>query len=46
MTENKDPVQEYIQQIATQGDQHGDQRVAEPFQKLLAEAEKQKRQNG
>ena len=46
VTIDEHPVQQDIQQVTTDGDEHGDGRVAESFQKLFAEGKQQKRHDG
>ena len=43
MTEDKQPVQTDIEQVATHGDKHRDKRVAESLKKLFAERKKEER---
>lgn len=46
MAEDKDIVQQDIQEVAGHGDDHGDGGVADSLQELLAEAEKEKGHDG
>jgi len=46
MTIDEYPVQQDIQQVTTNRDEHGDGGVAESFEELLAEREQQKRHDG
>ena len=46
MTEDQYPVEQDIQQVTSNGDEHGDGGVAESFEELFAEGKQQKRHDG
>ena len=45
MTKNKDPIEEYIEQITAKRDKHRNECIAQSFKELFGKTEEKKRDN-